>query len=176
MNYITGDFHSTFEKLSRKRFPEQREMTGENRLFCTGDLGLLWNVTPDGEENYWKTFLNNKAFDIYFVDGNHENFDRLYSESEIVERNGGKMRKISENIYLLLRGEVYEIGGKLYFTMGGGASHDYDYIVNKSMYSNLEDYKNELKKLRQRGIKYRVRLLSSMRIHLSCFNTESGAQ
>ena len=156
MNYITGDCHSTFEKLSRKRFPEQREMTGKNRLFCTGDFGLLWNTMPNGEEVYWKRILNNKKFEIYFVDGNHENFDRLYSESVIIDRYGGKMRKISENIYLLMRGEVYEIDGKLYSAMGGASSHDFDCIINKKLYPNIEEYRIELQRLRQKGIKYRI--------------------
>ena len=40
----------------------------------------------------------------------------------IVDYKGGKARKIAENIYYLMRGQIYEIDGKSVFAFGGGES------------------------------------------------------
>ncbi len=64
-----------------------------------------------------------------FVDGNHENFDRL--ESYPVEMwNGGKVHVIRRDdnnnpkVIHLMRGQIFEIEGKKIFTFGGGYSID----------------------------------------------------
>ena len=38
--------------------------------------------------------------------------------------NGGKVHKISDSIIHLMRGQVYTINGKTFFTFGGAQSHD----------------------------------------------------
>lgn len=38
--------------------------------------------------------------------------------------NGGKVRKILDNIVLLEREQVFTIEGKTFFTFGGASSHD----------------------------------------------------
>ena len=68
--------------------------------------------------------LSELPYTILFVDGNHENFDRLLSEFPIEDWNGGKVHKIRPNIIHLMRGHVFEIEGKRIFAMGGGYSVD----------------------------------------------------
>ena len=54
---------------------------------------------------------------------NHENHDAL--DAYPVEFwNGGKVHKISDSIIHLMRGQVFTIEGKKFFTMGGAESHD----------------------------------------------------
>ena len=80
MIYITGDCHSNFELFNTWNFPEQKEMTKDDYVIICGDFGGVWN--KDGEskmETSVLDWLDGKAFTTLFVDGNHENFDRLYA-------------------------------------------------------------------------------------------------
>ena len=80
MIYITGDCHSNFERFNTGNFPEQKEMTKDDYVIICGDFGGVWN--KDGEskmETSALDWLDGKAFTTLFVDGNHENFDRLYA-------------------------------------------------------------------------------------------------
>jgi len=58
-----------------------------------------------------------------FIDGNHENFE-LLNRLPTVDMFGGKVRKISQKVYHLMRGQVYTIENKSFFTLGGATSHD----------------------------------------------------
>ena len=58
---------------------------------------------------------------IALVDGNHENFDYLYSFPE-EELYGGMVHRITENLVHLERGYIYTIQGKTFFTFGGCVS------------------------------------------------------
>lgn len=73
-------------------------------------------------------------YEILFIDGNHENFDRLESvEFPIEKKYGGIVRRIKDNVFWLTRGQVFNIEGKTFFTMGGANSTDKDRRVpNKS--------------------------------------------
>ena len=85
---------------------------------------LLWDFHRSMDrETYWTDWLNNKPWTTLFIDGNHENFDRLqYLPKE--KRFGGTVGVLRKNILHLLRGEVYEIDGKNIFTFGGAYSID----------------------------------------------------
>ena len=79
MIYITGDCHSNFERFNTRNFPEQKEMTKDDYVIICGDFGGVWN--KDGESKMETSVLDwsdGKAFATLFVDGNRENFDRLY--------------------------------------------------------------------------------------------------
>ena len=117
MIYVTGDCHADWTRFSMGSFPEQKEMTRDDFVIVCGDFGL-WHDTPT--EKWWFKWFAQKNFTVLFVDGNHENFDRLYgNEFKIVDFHGGKAHKISENIYHLMRGYVFELDGKKIFTFGG---------------------------------------------------------
>lgn len=124
MVYITGDCHAKWNKFSSDSFPEQKEMTRDDFVIVCGDFGI-WHDTST--ERWWFDWLEEKPFTVLFVDGNHENFDRLYgNEFEIVDFHGGKAHKIRENIYHLMRGYIFELCGKKFFAFGGASSHDID--------------------------------------------------
>ena len=105
MIYLTGDTHIPvdIQKLSAKRFPQQKEMTKKDYVIICGDFGGVWDGS--NEEKYWIKWLKNKNFTTLFIDGNHENFDMLYS-FPIVELCGGTAHKIDNGIYHLIRGEA----------------------------------------------------------------------
>lgn len=122
MVYVTGDCHANFARFSMDSFPEQKEMTRDDFVIVCGDFGIWhddWNEQARFDE------LEAMPFTLLFVDGNHENFDRLYSdEFPVVDFHGGKAHKIRENIYHLMRGYVFELCGKKFFAFGGARSHD----------------------------------------------------
>ena len=126
MIYITGDCHGDFDKFDIDIFPEQKEMTKDDFMIICGDFGGIWDKDISGE---WETKLldklDSKPFTTLFVDGNHENFDRLYSYP-VEEWNGGKVHKIRPSVIHLMRGQVFTItiAGKKIFTFGGAKSHD----------------------------------------------------
>ena len=94
MIYITGDTHIPvdIQKLATKRFPEQKEMTKNDYVIICGDFGGVWD--DSNEEKYWIKWLKNKNFTTLFIDGNHENFDMLYS-LPIVDFCGGNAHIVS---------------------------------------------------------------------------------
>lgn len=156
MIYITGDCHGDYRKLSSDVFPEQKEMTKEDFLIVCGDFGI-WNDSKD--ERYWLKWLSEKSFTVLFVDGNHENFDRLYSdEFPVVDFHGGKAHQIRENIFHLMRGYVFEIDDKMIFAFGGARSHDIsDGIINPNDFSTPKEMKAYCKNLESQG-KYMFRI------------------
>lgn len=123
MIYITGDTHipNDIEKLNSLNFPEYKNMTKEDYLIVCGDFGGVWDNS--NEELYWREWLHNKPWTTLFVDGNHENFN-LLNEFPIENKFGGKVHKINDSIYHLIRGQVFTIGGLKFFTFGGASSID----------------------------------------------------
>lgn len=109
MFYITGDTHADFSRLKENKFPIQSEMTKNDYIIICGDFGGVWNYIVESiYEKHWLDWLNNKNFTTLFVDGNHENFERLYNYP-VEEWHGGKVHKIRESVIHLMRGEIFNI-------------------------------------------------------------------
>ena len=126
MLYVTGDLHIPIdiEKLNGKRFPEQKQLTKRDFVVVCGDFGGIWS--GGRKDRYWLRWLERKRFTTLFVDGNHENFDLL--DAFPVQRwSGGKVHKVAEGVYHLMRGQVYSVEGRKLFAMGGGASGDREF-------------------------------------------------
>jgi predicted phosphodiesterase len=124
MIYITGDCHREFTKLTTGKFPQQKEMTKDDFVIICGDFGGIWDRDKESrEERYILNWLEGKPFTTLFVDGNHENFDRLYAYP-LEEWHGGKVHKIRPSVIHLMRGQVFNIDGKSIFTFGDAKSHD----------------------------------------------------
>lgn len=126
MFYITGDLHGEHDinKLNSKKFPMGNNLTRDDYLIICGDFGLVWN--NERSETYWRDWLNSKPWTTLFVDGNHENFPLLNSYP-ITKKWEGKVHQIEDNIYHLMRGQVFKINNKTFYTMGGASSHDIQY-------------------------------------------------
>lgn len=118
--FVTGDKHGTFSPFFGL---SQHNQLGETDvLLIAGDAGYVW------DENY-KTALTTlqQLFPgtIAFVDGNHENHT-LLNEMELQVWNGGRVHRVAERIYHLMRGELYSIYGTNVFAFGGARSVDMD--------------------------------------------------
>ena len=153
MIYITGDCHRNFERFDIDIFPEQKEMTKEDYVIICGDFGGIWDKDASGElETRLLDELEGKTFTTLFVDGNHENFDRLYSYP-VEEWNGGKVHKIRPSVIHLMRGQVFTIAGKKIFTFGGAKSHD---IYGCILEYDAPDFHKKRKALERNFKSYRV--------------------
>lgn len=131
MIYVTGDIHGDPERLSEKIFPEQKEMTREDYVVILGDFGLVWNESgEDGREKYWLDWLEKRSFTTLFVDGNHENFNRLNAFPE-EEWHGGLVHRIRPHVIHLMRGEYFQLGDVTAFAFGGAPSHDIQGLASK---------------------------------------------
>lgn len=121
--FITGDTHCDYDwhKLNTTNFPEQKNLTKDDYVIITGDFGGVWG--QDKTDKYIIKTYEKRNFTTLFVDGNHENHDAL-DGFPVEEWHGGKIHRISNTVIHLMRGQVYEIGGKTFFTMGGAQSTD----------------------------------------------------
>lgn len=158
--YVTGDIHGSPIRLSTYNFYEQKEFTNnqeENVVIILGDFGLIWNRDKESkQEKYWLNWLEEKPFTTVFVDGNHENHNRL-STYPIEKWHGGKVHKIRSNVLHLMRGEVFTIENKKFFAFGGASSHD----IQDGILDYKEDWKSKALELDKQGkYMYRVKGLS----------------
>ncbi len=157
MIYITGDCHRDFKRFSTRIFPEQKEMIKEDYVIICGDFGGVWSKgKEDKEEKYLLDWLENKPFTTLFVDGNHENFDRLYAYPA-EEWHGGRVHKVRPSVIHMMRGQVFEIEGKHIFTFGGASSHDIDGGILEPEDPNL---KRKKKRLDRERCSYRINHVS----------------
>ena len=161
MVFVTGDCHADFRKFSTPAFPEQAEMTKDDIVIILGDFGGIWNA--DGEtpaERYWLKWLDDKSFTTVFVDGNHENFDRLNNEFEVVNFHGGKAHKIRNSVFHLMRGEIFDFEGNSFFAFGGASSHDIqDGILSWEDFESQEEFERTLKLWTKQQKMFRVNLV-----------------
>lgn len=159
MIYITGDCHAEYNKFSTKCFPDQKEMTREDFVIICGDFGI-WH--DDARERWWLRWLEKKPFTVLFVDGNHENFDRLCgNEFPVVDFHGGKAHKIRTNIYHLMRGYIFDLCGKSFFAFGGASSHDIQHgILDRADYDSDDAFKRAYAEWYYSGKMFRVNHMS----------------
>ena len=121
MVYITGDTHGDFSRFKNAML---KKADANDILIVCGDFGFFWDDSK--KEQKLREKLMNLRYTVAFVDGCHENYDMLEAYT-VEDWNGGKARIIAPNIIHLLRGEIYTICGKRFFTFGGGHSQDFEY-------------------------------------------------
>lgn len=132
MIYVTGDMHGI---LSRFDDPRLNKLKNGDTLIICGDFGFLWDGSK--EEMSVLKKLSKKKYNICFVDGTHENFDML-SKLKVKKWNGGKVHQIADNIFHLMRGQIFTIDNQKIFTMGGGESPDIEIRFEMNTWSDME--------------------------------------
>ena len=131
---ITGDTHGNplnrFRSvLDRVKASEETEyaFTKNDLMAVVGDFGVIWGPGTPKQirmENRILDELEAMPFTTVFIDGNHENFDRLLAFPE-EERFGGKVGVLRPSVlHLKQRGHVYDFGGMKTWCFGGGISID----------------------------------------------------
>lgn len=159
MIYVTGDCHGDWRRFQPNCFPEQKNMNRNDYVIVCGDFGI-WHDTY-GKETEELNKLAKLPFTILFVDGNHENYDRLESEFPEVNFHGGKAHKIRENVYHLERGYVFDLQGKKFFCFGGASSHDIsDGILDPNDYKSEKNFVKVYNEYNLSGKMFRVKNIS----------------
>ena len=150
MLFLTGDTHGDFTRFRPDIFPEQKQMTKQDYVIVLGDFGGVWDGSK--EEQNWLDWLEAKPFTTLFVSGNHENYDLLASYP-IQSWKGGRVQVIRPSVFHLMRGEVFTLLGKTFFTLGGASSHD---ISAGILEPDAPDFRRRKKMLDLQGALYRV--------------------
>lgn len=159
--YLTGDIHGDPRRLSSDSFYEQKEFSGnkdENFVIILGDFGLVWNRDKEGnQEKYWLNWLEEKPFTTLFIDGNHENHQRL-ATYPVKEWHGGNVHELRPHVLHLMRGEVFNIEDHKFFAFGGASSHD---ISDGVLDYEDPDWRRKASELERKGKRmYRVKGLT----------------
>lgn len=115
---LLGDCHGDFRKIYA--FADKMALGPDDYIIVLGDMGLFWRHDRRDANIFIQDFKNRYYFNLYFVEGNHENFKILNSLPE--DENG--MGYISKHIRHLKRGRHYNIQGKNILTIGGADSVD----------------------------------------------------
>ena len=148
--WVTGDCHGEFNRFATRNFPQLKGMGREDCVIIAGDCGGVW--AGEREDGHRLDWLEAKPFTTLFVDGNHENFDLLNAYPER-EWHGGRVHEIRPHVLHLKRGQVFDIGGLSWFTMGGAASHD---IEDGILDPAAPDFERRYWALRRMNARFRV--------------------
>ncbi len=154
MIYITGDTHGDPVRFIENNMNDSNWNENDYLIVC-GDFGFIF--LDDKREECILDFLATKPYNICFCDGNHENFPAIYAYPK-EEWNGGWVHRIRNNIFHLMRGQVFKIDGKKIFTFGGAYSIDrYMRKLNFSYWNqeipNDAEYKEAVKNLKEHNEK-----------------------
>lgn len=118
MVYVTGDMHGFPDRLHRT------PLTAEDTLIVCGDLG--YGMNPASAIDFFVEYLAAKPYTVLFIDGNHDNHERLSALPEEL-RYGGRVHRVKDNVFHLMRGQIYTIEGRTFFALGGATSRDKQY-------------------------------------------------
>jgi len=122
---LAGDWHGSISQAA-KVIDHAAEHDVEV-IFHLGDFGIWYNDKP--YLNKLENRLRTHGITLYFVDGNHEDFKRLYAKP--IGEDG--TRRVRDNIFHLPRGLRFEINGISYLALGGAASIDRKFrVVDRS--------------------------------------------
>lgn len=113
---VMGDIHRHFEDLNTFINKEHPDII----LQC-GDNAYYWSKDNTG-------VIKPQNTKIYFVPGNHENWDTF---EEKVGRNGSHPVEIEKNIFMCPIGSTIEVSGKTILFVGGANSIDKQYRIPK---------------------------------------------
>lgn len=130
MIFLTGDVHNYRDYERLKKSNVLKKLSKEDYLIVCGDLGINLD---NGE---FLNELKQSKYTVLFIDGNHENFPYLNS-FPVEFWKGGKVHKIADNIYHLMRGQIFHLENLSFFTFGGAKS-----IYRKDMKEGLNYWNN----------------------------------
>lgn len=151
--YITGDIHGFF-RLKRILPQNLNFCQPGDTIIVAGDFGLIFKENDIKIEQKYLKILDSMNINICFIDGDRENHRRL-SQYPRIYWNGGRVGKIKDNIFHLLRGEIYTIEDIKILCMGGATTPiqtelivDYSWWPNEEIISQ-KDINNALFSLRK---------------------------
>ena len=91
MVYVTGDMHGELERLYDKNF---RKLKNGDVLIVCGDFGYIFS--GDKTEKQVIDYLATRRFVTAFVEGTHDNLDRI-NRARTTYWHGGMVHRIKGN-------------------------------------------------------------------------------
>ena len=85
MLYVTGDVHGE-HRWNKRCLQNVDKLTDEDILFVCGDFGHIFHGNKLEESHL--NGMEKYKFTIAFVDGNHENFDLIYTYPKEIWQGG----------------------------------------------------------------------------------------
>jgi len=117
---ITGDKHGSL--IPFFGLAKRNDLRDTDVLLIAGDAGYVWGQSYQANITTLQQLFPGT---VAFVDGNHEHH-ALLNRMELQTWNGGRVHRVGERVYHLMRGELYSIYGNTIFTFGGARSVDVD--------------------------------------------------
>ena len=117
--YITGDIHGSITSIID--FIENFNLNENDNIIVLGDMGIVWR-TDQKDYEYAIKFYEKwcHGVNLYWLDGNHENFDII----KTWKCNENGIYNNSEHIHYCSRGTVLNINNKKVLFIGGADSVD----------------------------------------------------
>lgn len=113
---VVGDVHGSFAQMDKAiRHAKELEL---DTIFQVGDFGIWHNDKPF--LNQQQALLEQWGIELYFIDGNHEDFTRLYDKKILDDGT----RYVRDNITYIPRGYRWDWHGLSFLGLGGAASID----------------------------------------------------
>jgi hypothetical protein len=110
--------HGELERLYDRNF---RKLKSGDILLVCGDFGYIFS--GDKTEREVIDYLASRRFVTAFIDGTHDNLERI-NRSRVTYWHGGMVHRIKGNLIHLMRGQIFNLEGNTFFTFGGGESTD----------------------------------------------------
>ena len=127
MIYLAADTHGVIDFGKVVDFFDKEilseDLSKDDYLIILGDLGFDDNPSLI-------MLLQDLPVSVLFIDGNHDNID-LLNDYYVDYWNNGKVHIIEDDIIHLMRGQVYKIENKTFFTFGGAYSIDKQFRKSK---------------------------------------------
>ena len=126
---VVGDTHADITEM-RYIF----DLSKENQIDVIFQVGDFYYAPHTSEGIKFLSYTSYTATEdvgipVYFIDGNHENFDELWRSDLGVQQ--GSFLEILPNLSYVPRGTVWEWEGKRFAAMGGAASLDKDWSLRQ---------------------------------------------
>lgn len=115
---LTGNTLGIEALYSLSKNPLISSMSESDYLIVLGNCGVM-QARTDFRENI--LMYRDLPCSVLFLDGSHDDYD-LIADYPVFPWNGGMTQNISRGITHLMRGQVYSLGGKKIFTMGGSTT------------------------------------------------------
>lgn len=121
---IAGDTHANLKHV-KNTLIRRAANEGIPRILQVGDFGFVWtNRSGDlnGELDVLSGILVKNEINLYFIEGNHEDYDLL--ESLGAKPDNDSMLEIVPNIWHIPRGFAWDWDGVRFLGIGGAVSVD----------------------------------------------------
>lgn len=129
---ILGDIHRNIRALNMVINTSKEE--GANAIIQVGDFGFYGKELEGSLGKRISAKLDREGVDLYFIGGNHEDWDYLSQLSK--DRN---QHQIADRIFFMPTGSTKTINGRKYLFIGGAVSIDREYRLKYNLpYSPLE--------------------------------------